>query len=209
MNLEVNTIKDKVSKPRGRPVAFDQEQALDNALHVFWLHGYEGTSMSELVEVMGINKPSIYAAFGNKEALFQKALEKYMSGSIEFINKALIEPTAKLVAEKFLIGAVAFFSDKSHPPGCMIVQGALSCGQSTELIQSELISLRLKLEESIKKRFDLAIAQGDLPQATNSACLAKYITTLHQGLSVQATSGASEAELLAVVQFALDSFPTS
>jgi AcrR family transcriptional regulator len=209
MNTEINIEKHKVtSKPRGRPVAFNQEEALDKALHVFWSRGYEGASMAELVEALGINKPSIYAAFGNKEALFQKALEKYISGPAGFISKALNEPTAKLVAEKFLAGAVEFFSDKSHPSGCMVVQGALSCGQGAELIQSVLISHRRQLEEHIKNRFDLAIEQGDLLPRTNSSNLAKYLTTLHQGLSVQASSGTSKTELLAVVKFALNNWPT-
>jgi len=208
MNTATNIEKDKrTTRPRGRPVAFDQEQALEKALHVFWSHGYEGTSMSELVEALGINKPSIYAAFGNKEALFQKALEKYISGPAGFITEAINEPTAKLVAEKFLKGAVEFFCDKSHPSGCMVVQGALSCGQGAEFIQGVLISYRKKLEENIKKRFDLAIDQGDLLPSTDSSSLAKYLTTLHQGLSVQATSGASKTELLAVVQYALNHWP--
>ncbi|MFA7351161.1 MAG: TetR/AcrR family transcriptional regulator [Methylotenera sp.] len=209
MNTEIKIEKDKkTSKPRGRPVAFDQDKALENALHVFWSRGYEGASMSELVEALGINKPSIYAAFGNKEALFQKVLEKYISGPAGFISKALNEPTAKLVAEKFLTGAVEFFSDESHPSGCMVVQGALSCGQGADFIQSELISRRRQLEEHIKNRFDLAIVKGDLPKSANTANLAKYLTTLHQGLSVQATSGASKAELLAVIELALHNWST-
>lgn len=208
MNTKTKTDKDnKTGKSRGRPVAFDKEEVLDKAVNVFWAHGYEGASMSELVEVLGVNKPSIYAAFGNKEALFLKALEKYISGQAGFITKALNEPTAKLVAEKFLIGAVEFFSDKSHPSGCMVVQGALSCGQGAEFIQNELISCRWKLEDNFKKRFDLAIEQGDLLPSSNSSNLAKYLTTLHQGLSVQATSGAGKSELLAVVDLALNIWP--
>lgn len=210
MDNQINIEKDKKSnKARGRPLAFNQEQALENALQIFWSRGYEGASMSELVEALGINKPSIYATFGNKEALFKKALEKYIAGPAAFIGKALNEPTAKQVAEKFLTGAVEFFSDKNHPSGCMVVQGALTCGQGAELIQKELISHRLKLEESFKKRFDLAKTQGDLPSNIDSADLAKYLTTLHQGMSVQATSGASKAKLFAVVQLVLNNWPTT
>lgn len=210
MNNETTTETNrKLTKPRGRPLAFDQDLALEKALLVFWSRGYEGASMAELVTALGINKPSIYASFGNKEALFKKALEKYISGTAGFITKALNEPSAKQVAEKFLIGAVEFLSDKSHPSGCMIVQGALTCGQGAEMVQKELTALRLKLAESFKQRFDLAIKQGDLPPNTESSDLAKYLTTLHQGLSVQATSGASKSELLAVVKLALNNWPTA
>lgn len=197
----------KPSKPRGRPLAFDQEQVLQNALQVFWTHGYEGTSMSELVDALGINKPSIYATFGNKETLFYKALEKYIQGPAVFITDALNAPTAKLVAEKFLIGAVDFFADTSHPPGCMVVQGALSCGAGSEHIQQALMSHRLKLEARFSERFDLAKNEGDLPLNLSSTGLAKYLTTLHQGMSVQASSGANKWELLAVVQIALSNWP--
>ena len=210
MNTAKNT--EQTSKPakktRGRPLAFNQEQALKNALQVFWKYGYEGTSMTELVEALGINKPSIYATFGNKEALFGQALEKYVAGPAAFVGEAMKEPRAKQVAEKFLTGAVAFFTDQNHPPGCMIVQAALSCGQGSAQIQETLIEYRKRLEENFKLRFDLAKIQGDLPANTNSADLAKYLTTLHQGMSVQASSGASKESLLALVQIALKNWPS-
>jgi AcrR family transcriptional regulator len=201
--------KTKSVKPRGRPLAFDQDRALEKALFVFWSRGYEGASMAELVAALGINKPSIYATFGNKEALFQKVLEKYISGPAGFITEALNETTAIQVAERFLTGAVEFFCDKSHPSGCMIVQGALTCGQGSEMIQKKLITLRLTLSEKFKQRFDLAKLQGDLPPNAESSTLAKYLTTLHQGLSVQATSGTGKLELLAVVKLALNNWPST
>lgn len=205
--IENEKISQEASKPRGRPLAFNQEQALDSALQVFWQRGYEGTSMAELVEVLGINKPSIYATFGNKEALFNQALERYIAGPAAFVAAAINEPSAKQVAEKFLTDAVAFFTDQNHPSGCMIVQAALSCGQGSALIQQRLISYRKSLEDNFRQRFDLAKIQGDLAENTNTADLAKYLTTLHQGMSVQATSGASKEALLAVVQIALKNWP--
>jgi AcrR family transcriptional regulator len=206
--INTDKVAKETSKPRGRPLRFNQEDALESALQVFWSRGYEGASMSELVEALGINKPSIYATFGNKEALFHKALAKYIAGPVAFVGEAMNEPTAKQVAEKFLKGAVEFFTDKSHPLGCMVVQGALTCGQGSQLIQQELTAHRQRLERSFKERFDLAKTQGDLPPNVDSSDLAKYLTTIHQGMSVQATSGASKNELLAVVEFALKSWPT-
>jgi AcrR family transcriptional regulator len=196
-----------LKRPRGRPTNFNHEEALEKALQVFWSHGYEGTSMSALTEALGINKPSIYAAFGNKEELFRKVLAQYTTGPAAFVAEAMKEPSARLVVEKFLMRAVDFFSDKSTPNGCMIVQGALTCGQSSSKIQQELITYRNGIETMLTKRFDLAKTQGDLPPNLNTKQLAKYIATIHQGMSVQATSGATREELIAIVEIALKNLP--
>ena len=198
-----------LKRPRGRPTNFDHEEALEKALQVFWARGYEGASMAELTEALGINKPSIYAAFGNKEALFRKALARYVAGPAAFVSEAMKEPTARLVVEKFLMQAVDFFSDKHTPNGCMIVQGALTCSASSTLIQQELIAYRKSYEDALVQRFEQAITQGDLPAHVNAAALAKYIATIHQGMSVQATSGATKKELLAITEVALSNWPTN
>lgn len=207
MNTEDTTKELKqVTKQRGRPPSFNQDEALEKALHVFWLHGYEGTSMAELTEALGMNKPSIYAAFGNKEELFRKALAKYLVGTVAFVSEALNQPTAQKVIENFLFGAVELLTKPNNPRGCMVVQGALTCGAGSAQIQQELISRRQSYENALKQRFDLAITQGDLPPQSNSAALAKYLATMHQGLSVQATSGASKEELTEVVHLALQNW---
>jgi AcrR family transcriptional regulator len=196
----------QTTKQRGRPPSFNQDEALEKALHLFWLHGYEGTSMTELTEALGMNKPSIYAAFGNKEKLFRKALASYLAGPAAFVQEALNQPTAQKAVEAFLLGAVESLTKPSTPRGCMIVQGALTCGEGSSAIQQELMRYRQHYEEALKHRFDLAITQADLPQQTNSAALAKYLATLHQGLSVQASSGATKAELTEVVGIVLESW---
>ncbi|HSI24986.1 MAG TPA: TetR/AcrR family transcriptional regulator [Methylotenera sp.] len=210
MNDVVNTEKaaKKLKKARGRPLEFNQDEALDKALNVFWSRGYEGASMAELTEVLGINKPSIYATFGNKEALFRKALARYRAGPIAFVGEAMKQPTARQAVENLLTKAVDFFSDKSKPNGCMIVQGALTCGESALTIQQELIANRGGFEATLTQRFDLAKKHGDLPSNVNSKQLAKYIATIHQGMSVQATSGATREELLAVVEMAMKNWPS-
>jgi AcrR family transcriptional regulator len=197
------------ARPRGRPLAFNQDEALDKALRVFWVRGYEGASMAELTEALGVNKPSIYAAFGNKEELFRKALARYTTGPVAFVGEAMKEPTARQAIEKFLMQAVDFFSDKSTPNGCMIVQAALTGGQGSSAIQQELIGYRKSIEASFNERFELAKSQGDLPQHVNTKQLAKYIATIHQGMSVQATSGATKEELKAIVEMALKNWPAS
>lgn len=203
-----NTIK-PTAKPRGRPLAFNQEEALDAALNVFWSRGYEGTSMAELTEALGINKPSIYAAFGNKEELFRQALARYVSGPAAFVTEVKKQATAYQVVESFLRQAADFFTSKETPNGCLIVQAALTCGQNSSVIQQELIAYRKSFEERFAERFELAKVQGDLPQQIDSRKLAKYVATIHQGMSVQASSGATREELLAVVEMALRNWPTN
>src|SRR6266568_8148145 len=89
----------------GRPRAFDVDLALDRALHVFWDKGYEGTSLSDLTKVMRINRPSLYAAFGNKEQLFRKVLDRYMDGPVAYFGRALAAPRARDVVEQIFFGA--------------------------------------------------------------------------------------------------------
>lgn len=197
----------QIKKPRGRPSAFDYEETLKKALKVFWTRGYEGASMAELSETMGINRPSIYAAYGNKEELFSKALAKYMSESVAYASEAMQETQAKKVAEKFLTQSAEFLTNEQNPRGCMIAIGTLFSGEDSEQVQREVSAYRQGYENALRARFDLAKSQNDLPKNTNTATLAKYIATVHQGMSVQATSGANKEELLAVVQLALNSWP--
>src|SRR5438046_5943942 len=112
----------------GRPRAFDADEALDQALTVFWRKGYEGASLPDLTRAMGINRPSLYAAFGNKEALFRKVLDRYAEGSAACVREALAEPTARSVVEQLLTSAAELFTDPRNPRGCLAVQGALACG---------------------------------------------------------------------------------
>jgi AcrR family transcriptional regulator len=198
-----------LKRQRGRPSIFDRDEALEKALHVFWARGYEGASMTELTDALGINRPSIYAAFGNKEELFRKALGKYMAGPVAYAAEAMKQPTARQSIEMFLTKSAEALTSPNTPHGCMMVQGALSCGQGAELIQQELISHRQNYEQTIRKRLELAKTQSELPQDLNSAAMAKYITTVHQGMSVQATSGASKEELLAIVELALQNWPAN
>lgn len=203
----MNTVD--LKRQRGRPSIFDHDEALEKALQVFWARGYEGASMAELTQALDINRPSIYAAFGNKEELFRKALGKYLSGPLSYIAESIKEPTARGVAEKFLTKSAELLTSQNNPRGCMIVQGALSCGPGSELIHKELATYRKSYEDALKQRFELAQTQSDLSREINPSVLAKYVATVHQGMSVQATSGASKEDLLFVVQQALKNWPTS
>src|SRR5437763_5768090 len=120
--------------PRGRPRAFDADVALERAMHVFWAKGYEGASLSDLTQAMRINRPSLYAAFGNKEQLFRKVLDRYAEGPFAYFQKALAAPTALDVVDQILGGAVNMADNPQMPAGCLMVQGALACGDAASSV---------------------------------------------------------------------------
>ena len=199
----MTTVKAKI----GRPRAFDIDAALDRALQVFWKKGYECASLSDLTDAMGINRPSLYAAFGNKEELFRKAVARYADGPASFVRVALEEPTARAAVERLLYGALEVMADTRNPRGCLMVQGALSCGTTADPVRKELAARRAAGQAKIRERFERAVKEGDLPPSANPADLARYITTVLHGMAVQAVGGASPAELRGVVELALRAFP--
>jgi AcrR family transcriptional regulator len=191
----------------GRPREFDVDKALDLALQVFWRKGYEGASMADLTETMGITKPSLYSAFGNKEELFRKALDRYVDGPGGYFQVALAKPTARAVVEHLLYESAAAVTDPNHPPGCLAVQGALSCGDAAESIKQELMSRRAKGEQDLRQRFERAIAEGDLPQDSDAADLAAYVSAILQGMAVQAAGGTTREQLRKIAEMALRTWP--
>jgi AcrR family transcriptional regulator len=191
----------------GRPREFDTDKALEQALHVFWRQGYEGTSINDLTQAIGITKPSLYAAFGNKEELFRKALDRYIDGPGGYVQTAMAMPTVREVVEHLLLGAADAVTNPENPPGCLAVQAALCCGDAAESIKQELMSRRATGEEDLRKRFERAVGEGDLPADTDAADLARYISAILQGMAVQAAGGASRDELQKVARMALRTWP--
>src|SRR5262249_13610981 len=169
--------------------------------------GYEGATLPELTAAMGINRPSLYAAFGNKEQLFQKALERYQTGPQSFVGEALKRPTAREVAEAIFSGFVRRQRDRSGSRGCMIVAGALACGEEAEAVRRELARLRQATVAALRERFKQAVHEGDLPGGTDCATLARYVATVLNGLAVQAASGATGTELQQVAAMAMRAWP--
>lgn len=192
----------------GRPRAFDPDEALARALDVFWRQGYEGASLADLTTAMGINRPSMYAAFGNKEDLFRMALARYTSGPASYVEKALHEPTARAVAEHILRGAVQATTGPDSPAGCLGVQGALATGAPGELAREALIEWRTNGEDAIRERLIRAQVEGDLPSDADPANLARYIATFAYGISVQAATGVPREALGQIVDTALANWPT-
>src|SRR5438128_1397084 len=132
----------EVAMPSGRVRQFDADEALDRALQVFWARGYEGATLPELTAAMGINRPSLYAAFGNKEKLFRKAVDRYQAGPQSFMAEALRKPTARAVVAAIFAGFVRMQRDRNGSRGCMIVSGALASGEEGEPVRRELARLR-------------------------------------------------------------------
>lgn len=192
----------------GRPRAFDIDKALDKALKVFWKKGYEGASLSDLTDAMGINRPSLYSAFGNKEALFRKAIDRYVEGPGCAMAEALKASTAREVAEKILFGAVLMLTDAKNPKGCFLVQGALACGDEGDPVRRELNRRREAGLAVLKKRFEQALNDGDLPKGTDPAGLARYVLMVNHGMAVHAAGGASREELQQAAEIAMQVFPS-
>jgi AcrR family transcriptional regulator len=193
--------------PSGRTRQFDADKALDRALEVFWARGYEGARLPELTRAMGINRPSLYAAFGNKEALFRKALNHYRTGPLAFWAEALMQPTAREVVEAIFSGFIRMLRGREKVRGCLIVSGALACGEEAEPVRRELARLRQGAVTALRTRFERAVQEGDLPNGTDCATLARYIATVMHGLAVQSASGATEKELRLVSRMAMRGWP--
>src|SRR5882724_4858647 len=170
----------------GRPRGFDVDEALDRALEVFWRQGYEGTALSDLTAAMGINRPSLYATFGNKQALFRKVLDRYADGPAAYAARALELPGARDVIEALVYGAIELTTGPDTPLGCINVRTAQACGPDAEPARHEA---------TLRRRLRRAQAEGDLPPGADPDDLAQFVTTFIDGIAVQASGGASRAQL--------------
>ncbi len=193
--------------PAGRPREFDVDEALDRALDVFWRKGYQGTSLLDLTKAMKINRPSLYAAFGNKEALFRKAMDRYLEGPACHLHEALEEPTSRQVVERLLCGTIELIAGARSPRGCFMVQAALACGDAAASVRREMVKRRTALQAALRERFQRAISEGDLPPDQDPSDLARYLSALTHGMAVQAAGGATVDELKRVSKLALRAWP--
>ncbi len=191
----------------GRPRAFDLTKALDHAMEVFWRKGYEGASLVDLTSAMGINSPSLYAAFGSKEGLFRAVLDHYDKTRAGFLSHVLSADTARESVRRFLFGLVEKATSPENPRGCLLLQSGLTCGEEAAAIPEELARHRAGSELALRTRFDSAKAQGELCKDSDPAALARYVMAVANGMCVQAASGASRADLQEIAELALVAWP--
>jgi AcrR family transcriptional regulator len=187
----------------GRPREFDADVALDQAMEVFWRHGYEGATIAQLTEAMGINPPSLYACFGNKEGLLKAALDRYTKLRGVWMDEVVAAPTARDVAERMLMGIAEKQTDPANPPGCLLVQGGIACGSGSENVPFELAARRAQNEDQLRDRFVRAKAEGDLKPSSDPAALARYVSAVSVGMGVMASSGADREALRQVANVAV------
>lgn len=198
---------DVLTAPKGRPREFCVDQALAAALRVFWSKGYEGASLTDLTEAMGITRPSLYAAFGNKEALFCKALDLYQREKLAYIDAAISAPTARAVAERLLRGALENQTSSDEPHGCLGVISAVACGAEAESIRAEVLKRGAFSRQAIVDRMARAKAEGDLPAHVDVEGLTAMLYALLQGMAVQAGGGASREDLERLIEASLAMWP--
>jgi AcrR family transcriptional regulator len=175
-------------------------------MQVFWAKGYEGASLSDLTQAMGINRPTLYATFGDKESLFRRALERYAEGPAAYVCEALQKSNVRDVVEALLRGELELLSDPASPRGCFLVQGVLACGSDVEPLKQAMIEWRKHGEAGIKKRFEQAQAEADLSKDVDPGDLARYLNTVLAGLAIQAANGATKEEMTRVVEMNLRSW---
>lgn len=192
----------------GRPRSFDPDLALRAVLLLFWKHGFDGTSYTELTAATGMSKPTIYATFGDKVELFRKAVVLYAEQSIKVYQQALAQPTARGAVEACLRLARGLNPQTDEPQVCFLVQGALTGSADTQELRDELSSLQRQATLLLQKRLEKGQRKGELPSTANTRVMAEYFTSVVTGLSVQAATGATHQDLKQVVDMALVSWPT-
>ncbi|MFC4857720.1 TetR/AcrR family transcriptional regulator [Actinophytocola glycyrrhizae] len=186
---------------RGRPRTFDRAAALRDAMTVFWEHGYDGAAMADLTRAMGINSPSLYAAFGSKEELFREAVALYEQTEGAAAMAALTAgPTARAAIVGALRANAVAYTEPDNPRGCMIVLAATTYTDRSQAVRDHLAERRRGMEGLFRARVERGIAEGDVPAGADAAGVAAFYNAVMQGMSVQARDGASRATLVAVAE---------
>jgi AcrR family transcriptional regulator len=193
---------------RGRPKAFDYEEALDGAMRVFWTKGYDGASLSDLTDAMGINRPSLYATFGNKEGLFQLTLERYAQQNATVFAECLSHVSARAGIDRLLREAAEAFAKPTNPGGCFSNQALMSCATATDKMQRHMKKMAAGFDATLIRRFERAVADGELPPGTSTTDLARYFSVVFQGLGLQARRGSTQGELHRAIDMAMRGWPT-
>jgi AcrR family transcriptional regulator len=187
----------------GRPINFDKDAALEAAMLLFWERGFEGTSMADLTQAMGLSPSSIYAAFGDKQELFALAAQRYIDVPAQYMVRALEQPTFKSFLLAAFDNTVEFLGSKVHPSSCFTLTGAISCGLDTAPAKILMKEMRLQNEAAIKRRLLKARKAGEFPREEDVDDYTRYLSSLLSGLAIQAANGSTRAELKRTAEVAL------
>lgn len=191
----------------GRHREYDVDKVLDAALCVFWRKGYEGASYADLTAAAGVERPALYSAFGNKEALFLKALERYHERYMDHIPEGLALPTSREAAAHILYGSVDLNTRFADRTGCLGINGSVAGSDESEPVRQALVEFRAQGEQQLRARFERAKAEGDLPASASPEALAAFVMALLHGMAIQAKAGFSRETLNAVVDQAMSTWP--
>jgi AcrR family transcriptional regulator len=206
-NIKINRSTNSppiLKRDRGRPREFDRGQALEKAMRLFWSRGYDAISMADLRAELGITQASLYAAFGNKEQLFQEAVVLYRQTAGFSTTAALATGAdAREAIRTMLQAAVDAFSAPDAPGGCLLILGATNCPMESKTVQDHLLSIRREISQSILDRLKLGQHDCDVPTTAPVATLAAYFSTILHGLALQSRDGASRKTLTQVVEVAM------
>lgn len=188
---------------RGRPRSFSRDEALASAMQLFWDKGYDNTSLSDLTRVMGLNPPSLYAAFSSKAQLFIEAVDLYgRTDGAGIWDELEAVPTAKAAVHDLLRRTAANFTQRGEPRGCMVVLAAPQMAGGDAEVCDALKLRRLEKQVALEQRFERAVEEGDLPAGVDCAAIAAYVASLQHGMSIQARDGATRETLLAIADCA-------
>jgi AcrR family transcriptional regulator len=193
---------------RGRPRNFDRDQALARAMEVFWAKGFEGASLTDLTSAMGIASPSLYAAFGSKEALFREALALYTATEGTEIWGAVTRATTAYGAvEGYLMATAREFSRSNKPSGCLVVLSALHASETNEAVRDVVVAKRQQNVQELAQQLARGVATGEIAPTIDLEAVARFYVTVQQGMSIQARDGADRATLEAIARSALAAWP--
>lgn len=193
----------------GRPLSFDRDAALEQAMLTFWRYGYETTSIVDLTTAMGITAPSLYTAFGDKKRLFLEAARRY-AGDPEAAARALESaPTAYEAARGMLVEAATGYTGELTPRGCLLASATASGSSASADVQHAIASIRERLRSGLRRRIERDVASGLLPRGTDAGALAGMVLAVAQGMSVLARDGVPREDLLAIVEQALSAWPSN
>jgi AcrR family transcriptional regulator len=205
--ITMKSISLPATRRTGRPLSFDRDVALRAAMRLFWQHGFEGTSVADLTQAMGITAPSLYTAFGDKQGLFREAVDCYLGG-VETVNRNIAEArTARDAARDLLTAAALGDTGDDTPPGCLVASSIVSCSSAADKVRQDLADIRRTIEAALKARIERDVQAELLPAGCDAEMLAGHAFAVVQGMSTLAKDGAGREKLLKIVDAAMASWP--